>query len=314
MPTSPLYHNTYAQLSQHLPKALESQIETMSLVLVGVIQSISSQLAKIARAMPLDTTQAAKEQRLRRLLDNERITQADHYHPVVTQALHGLKTHAKLLLIVRKEADGLRRYVHLGTGNYNAGTARLYTDLGLLSADEALGADVSELFNVLTGYSDQIQYRKLLVALHTLHRALLDKVAREVERHVANGDGHLIFKCNGLTDEAMTLALYRAAQAGVRVDLIIRGVCSARPGILGLSETMQVRSIVGRFLEHHRVYWFHNGGQEELYLGSADLMERNLHKRVETLFPIEHPRLRAHLRETVLEAYLSRTSSRTDPA
>jgi polyphosphate kinase len=222
----------------------------------------------------------------------------------VTYGLIGLKTHAKLLLIVRKEADGLRRYVHLGTGNYNAATARLYTDLGLLTCDEALGADVSELFNVLTGYSDQTRYRRLLVAPQRLHRALLKKIAREIARHEAHGDGHLIFKCNGLTDEAMTLALYRAAQAGVRVDLIVRGVCSVRPGLPGLSETMQVRSIVGRFLEHHRLYWFRNGGDEELYLGSADLMERNLHKRVETLFPVARPELRAYLRDVVLAAYL----------
>lgn len=222
----------------------------------------------------------------------------------VTYGLMGLKTHAKLLLIVRKEPDGLRRYVHLGTGNYNASTARLYTDLCLLSCDEALGADVSELFNVLTGYSDQIEYRKLLVAPHVMHKALLAKIEREIARHNAHGDGHLIFKCNGLTDAPMTLALYRAAQAGVRVDLIVRGICSVRPGIPGLSETMQVRSIVGRFLEHHRLYWFRNGGDEELYLGSADLMERNLHKRVETLFPVEDTKLRAHLRNKVLEAYL----------
>jgi polyphosphate kinase len=222
----------------------------------------------------------------------------------VTYGLIGLKTHAKLLLIVRKEADGLRRYVHLGTGNYNVGTARLYTDLGFLTCDDEIGADVSELFNVLTGYSNQTTYRKLLVAPHVLHRALLAKIEREIERHGAHGDGHLIFKCNGLTDEAITLALYRAAQAGVRVDLLVRGICSVRPGIAGLSETIHVRSIVGRFLEHHRVYWFNNGGQEELYLGSADLMERNLHKRVETLFPIERPGLKTYLRHTVLETYL----------
>jgi polyphosphate kinase len=176
--------------------------------------------------------------------------------------------------------------------------------MGLLTCDEAIGADVSELFNVLTGYSDQTQYRKLLVAPHTMHQALRTKIEREAARHAAHGDGHLIFKCNGLTDEALTMALYRAAQAGVRVDLLVRGVCSVRPGLPGLSETMQVRSIVGRFLEHHRLYWFRNGGQEELYIGSADLMERNLHKRVETLVPIERAELRAYLRDTVLEAYL----------
>jgi polyphosphate kinase len=222
----------------------------------------------------------------------------------VTYGLIGLKTHAKLLLIVRKEADGLRRYIHLGTGNYNAATARIYTDMGLLTCDEALGADMSELFNVLTGYSDQTKYRKLLVAPKELHKALLRKIDREIARHAEHGDGHLIFKCNGLTDEPMTMALYRASQAGVRVNLIIRGICSVRPGIPGLSETMEVRSVVGRFLEHHRIFYFHNGGESELYLGSADLMERNLHKRVEAVFPIENPQLRDDLRNTVLELYL----------
>lgn len=222
----------------------------------------------------------------------------------VTYGLIGLKTHAKLLLIVRKESDGLRRYVHMGTGNYNAGTARLYTDLGLLTSDEAIGADVSELFNVLTGYSDQTRYRKIYAAPHGLYKGLIAKIERETARHLAHGDGRLIFKCNGLTDEGIAMALYRASQAGVQVDLLVRGVCCVRPGIPGLSESMQVRSIVGRFLEHHRIYYFHNGGAPEIYLSSADLMERNLHKRVETMFPVESPRLHRHLREVVLEAYL----------
>lgn len=222
----------------------------------------------------------------------------------VTYGLIGLKTHAKLLLVVRKESDGIRRYMHIGTGNYNAGTARVYTDLGLLSCDDALGADLSELFNVLTGYSDQTEYRKLLVAPHGMRIALLEKIEREIARHAAYGDGHLIFKFNALTDETTTMALYRAAQAGVKVDLIVRGICSVRPGIPGLSETVHVRSIVGRFLEHTRIYYFHNGGEQEIYLGSADLMNRNLSRRVETLFPVTDQRLRSHLRDTVLDVYL----------
>ncbi|HEX2173599.1 MAG TPA: polyphosphate kinase, partial [Dehalococcoidia bacterium] len=222
----------------------------------------------------------------------------------VVYGLHGLKVHAKLLLVVRREPDGIRRYVHLGTGNYNAATARTYTDLGLLTCDAAIGADVSELFNVLTGFSDQTTYRKLLVAPHELHKALLRKIDREIARHAQAGDGHLIFKCNGLTDEEMILALYRAAQAGVRVDLIVRGACSIRPGLPGLSESLRVRSIVGRFLEHDRQYYFRNGGDEELYLGSADLMDRNLHRRIEVLFPVQDPRLVRCLRDTVLESYL----------
>ena len=149
----------------------------------------------------------------------------------VVYGMHKLKVHGKLLLIVRKEADGLRRYVHLGTGNYNASTARLYTDFGLLTCNPEIGADISELFNVLTGASEQTTYRKLLVAPHSLHQALLDKTEREIERHRQHGNGHIVFKCNGLTDQAQILSLYRAAQAGVKVDLIIRGVCAIRPGL-----------------------------------------------------------------------------------
>ncbi|MEN9935593.1 MAG: hypothetical protein RLZZ387_2172 [Chloroflexota bacterium] len=223
----------------------------------------------------------------------------------VSYGLIGLKTHAKLLLIVRKEQDGLRRYVHLGTGNYNAGTARVYTDLGLLTCDDAVGADVSELFNALTGYSEQTTYRRLLVAPAGLRAGLLARIEREVERHRTHGDGRLLFKCNAITDEELIAALYRAAQAGVRVDLVVRGICSLRPGIPGLSETARVRSVVGRFLEHSRLYYFHNGGAPELYLGSADLMERNLDRRVETLFPVRDQVLLRHLRDSVLGAYLA---------
>jgi len=218
--------------------------------------------------------------------------------------LLGLKTHAKMLLIVRREGDILRRYMHLGTGNYNASTARVYTDLGLLTCDPDIAADVSELFNVLTGYSDQRSYRKLLVAPHELYGALLAKIERETARQREWGDGHMILKCNGLDDEGIILALYRAAQAGVKIDLLVRGICSLSPGIPGLSETVRVRSIVGRFLEHNRIYWFRNGGDEELYIGSADLMARNLHKRIETVVPISDAGMLRYLRDVVLEAYL----------
>ena len=222
----------------------------------------------------------------------------------VIYGLPGLKVHAKLLMIVRREAEGLRRYLHLGTGNYNASTARQYTDFSLMTADEALGADVGELFNMLTGSSKQQGHRALLVAPLDMQRKLIAKIEREIVRQQESGNGHLIFKCNGLTDEEMVAALYRAAQAGVRVDLLVRGVCSVRPGIPGLSECMRVRSIVGRFLEHHRFYYFFNGGAEELYAGSADLMDRNLHRRIETLFPIQDEKLLRHLRDDVLDLYL----------
>jgi polyphosphate kinase len=204
----------------------------------------------------------------------------------VVYGLLGLKTHAKLALVVRREADGLRRYVHLGTGNYNATTARVYTDLGLLSCRPALGADASDLFNFLTGYSRQQRYRALLVAPVNLRARLLQLIEREVGHARAGRAARLVVKCNALVDPGMIEALYAAGQAGVRVELLVRGMCSLRPGVAGLSEGITVRSIVGRFLEHSRVLYFHNGGQPEVYLGSADLMERNLDRRVEVLFPV----------------------------
>ena len=210
----------------------------------------------------------------------------------VAYGLVGLKTHAKLLLVVRKERDGLRRYVHLGTGNYNAGTARAYTDIGLLTAHPDLGADVSELFNYLTGYSHQDEYRKLLVAPITMRRRL----TRLIEREIAQGEkGHIVFKMNALVDGDIIASLYRASRAGVRVDLIVRSVCCLRPGIPGLSDRIRVTSLIGRFLEHSRIYYFANAGAEELYCGSADMMPRNLDRRVETLFPIEDPSVRKRL-------------------
>ncbi|MGO8949790.1 MAG: polyphosphate kinase 1 [Ktedonobacterales bacterium] len=230
----------------------------------------------------------------------------------VVYGMRGLKIHAKVLLIVRKEDDGLRRYLHLGTGNYHAGTALGYVDLGLLTSEEALAADVSDLFNVLTGYSDHTHYRKLLVAPHGLRSALLDKIDREIARHRKDGDGRLIFKCNALTDEQIILALYRASQAGIQIDLIVRGICCLRPGVPGVSETIRVRSIVGRFLEHSRIYYFFNGGEEEIYIGSADLMERNLDRRIEVLFPLEDEQHKRYIRDTVLEIDLAdNTQART---
>jgi polyphosphate kinase len=224
----------------------------------------------------------------------------------VVYGLLGLKVHAKLALVVRQEQEGIRCYAHLGTGNYNAATARVYTDFGLLTCDPGITADVVELFNFLTAYSRQQEYRKLLVAPVTLRPRLMELIEREVERQRAAGDGHLIFKMNALVDIAMIDALYRASQAGVRVDLVIRGMCGLRPGVPGLSENIAVRSVVGPFLEHHRVYYFHNGGEPELYLGSADLMERNLDRRVEEVFPVEDPALVAYVRG-VLAAYLEDT-------
>jgi polyphosphate kinase len=222
----------------------------------------------------------------------------------VVYGLVGLKTHAKIALIVRREQDGLRRYVHLGTGNYNATTARIYTDLALLTCRAEIGADASDLFNFLTGYSRQRSYRKLLVAPVDLRERLQGLIEREIAHALSGRGGRLIFKLNAVVDPLMIDLLYRASQAGVQIDLIARGICSLRPGVPGLSENISVRSIVGRFLEHSRIYYFANGGADEVYLGSADLMQRNLDRRVETLFPIEDAALVAHVRDDLLAVYL----------
>jgi polyphosphate kinase len=222
----------------------------------------------------------------------------------VTYGLLGLKTHCKLALVVRQDRSGLRRYVHIGTGNYNPATARLYTDLGLLTCNNAIGADVSEIFNYLTGYSKQTSYRKLLVAPVSLRQGLRARIQREIDCHRRSGQGHIIFKMNALVDPDMIEQLYRASQAGVRVDLIVRGICCLRPGIAGVSENIRVISVVGRFLEHSRIFYFHNGGQPEVYIGSADLMPRNLDHRVEVVTPVESPQLRDYIVNEILQTYL----------
>jgi polyphosphate kinase len=225
----------------------------------------------------------------------------------VVYGLIGLKTHAKIALVVRKEAEGLRRYVHLGTGNYNATTARIYEDLCLLTCRPDFGADASLLFNSLTGYSRHSEYERLIVAPLYMRQAMLDLIEREIRLHQERGNGYLIFKMNALVDPAVIYALYSASQAGVRIDLLVRGICCLRPGIAGVSETIRVRSIVGRFLEHSRIYYFGNGGDEEIYLGSADMMQRNLDGRVETLFPIQDPVLCKAIPERVLRPMLADT-------
>ena len=218
-----------------------------------------------------------------------------------------LKTHAKLCLVVRQEADGVQRYVHTGTGNYNPETAKIYTDLGLFTADPEIVADVSDIFNYLTGYSNQREFKALAVAPVQLRNRLTEMIDREAE-HARNArPARIVIKVNSLTDDQMIRAFYRASQAGVPVDLIVRGICCLRPGIPGISDNIRVRSIVGRFLEHSRIYWFQNGGQEEMFIGSADLMERNLERRVETLAPIRDPEILEHLRDVVLGAYLRDT-------
>ncbi len=221
----------------------------------------------------------------------------------VVYGLIGLKTHAKLLMIVRRESDRIRRYLHMSTGNYNAVTAKVYTDIGYFTADPDLGADVADLFNALTGYSRKDRYRKLLVAPGRMREEICARIEREIQRQKEHGDGHIIMKMNQLVDKRCIQALYRASQAGVKVDLQVRGICCLRPGVPGVSENIRVTSIVGRFLEHARVYYFYNGGEEEILLGSADLMPRNLDRRVEQLFPVEDPFLKAALKK-ILDIHL----------
>jgi len=219
----------------------------------------------------------------------------------VVYGLIGLKTHCKVSLIVRREREGIRRYVHLSTGNYNANTARSYTDIGLMSCDESLGSDASELFNYLTGYSKQEEYRKFITAPVNLRRKILHFIERETAHGAA---GRIIIKINSLVDPEMIAAFYRASRAGVKIDLIVRGICCLRPGLPGVSDNIRVISIVGRFLEHNRIYYFNNLGESALYAGSADLMQRNIDRRVEVLFPIEDKTLREELIVNVLQIYL----------
>ncbi len=223
----------------------------------------------------------------------------------VTYGVVGLKTHSKIILVVRQDYKGLRRYVHIGTGNYHPVTARLYSDLGLLIYDKEVGRDATELFNYLTtGFTPKRHYTKLLPAPKILKKALLDKIEREISCHSAKTPGLIRFKMNALEDVDITKALYRASQAGVKVELLIRDSCRIRPGLPGLSENIRVVSILGRFLEHARIYYFRNGGQEEYLIGSADAMKRNLEYRVEALIPVESPALREQLNE-LLELQLN---------
>jgi len=210
-------------------------------------------------------------------------------------------------LVVRREQDRIARYVHISTGNYNAVTAHLYTDMGILTCDEEIADDASDLFNYLTGYSVKADYRRLLVAPVNLRARIEALIAREVEHAKQGGEGHLIFKMNSLVDPKLIRALYRASRAGVKIELLVRGICCLRPGVRGVSDNIEVTSIVGRFLEHSRVFYFRNGGKEEMYIGSADLMPRNIDHRVEVLVPVRDERIIRTIREDVLATYLADT-------
>jgi polyphosphate kinase len=223
---------------------------------------------------------------------------------VVIYGVVGFKTHAKMMLILRREGGDIVRYAHLGTGNYHASNARLYTDYSLLTADDALCEDLGKLFTQLIGMGKTLRMKKLLHAPFTLKKGMLDMIARETQAALDGKPAHIVAKCNGLTDPKIIRALYKASQAGVRIDLIIRGMCCLRPGVPGVSHNIHVRSIIGRFLEHTRIYYFLNGGDEQLFLSSADWMERNLDRRVETCFPLEGKKLITRVKKEV-EVYLT---------
>jgi len=222
----------------------------------------------------------------------------------VVYGLIGLKTHAKVSVVIRHEQDGIRRYIHMATGNYNAVTARLYSDIGYFTCDSAIGKDVSALFNGLTGYSRKDEYKKLLVAPGDMQKGIISRIEREIKAHQQSGDGYLAFKMNSLVDNHCIKALYKASQAGVKIDIQARGICCLRPGVKGISDNISVTSVVGRFLEHPRIYYFRNGGEEEILLGSADLMPRNLYRRVETLFPVEDEIIKTSIRDEILNIHL----------
>ncbi|MBS1910937.1 MAG: polyphosphate kinase 1 [Bacteroidetes bacterium] len=229
----------------------------------------------------------------------------------VVYGLIGLKTHCKISMVVRKDDTGsLRTYLHLATGNYNPTTARIYTDVGLITANPDFGLDSVNLFNYLTGYGSPSEWKKLVMAPLTLRSHILAMIQREIEKHSPSSPGRIIVKMNALVDDEVIRALYAASQAGVRIDMIIRGICCLRPGLEGISENIRVFSIVGRFLEHSRIFYFANGGQEEIYLGSADWMPRNLNRRVELVFPVEDPANRARLKEILLTYLRDNVKSR----
>lgn len=226
----------------------------------------------------------------------------------VVYGISSLKTHSKVLLVIRREGDRLARYVHIATGNYNPSTARQYTDIGLLTADEAIGDDATSLFNFLTGYSQQTDYERMLVAPVNLRERLIELVRRESENAAAGKPAKIVVKTNSLTDSDLIEELYAASNAGVDIQLVIRGVCALRPGVPDLSENIRVRSVVGRFLEHSRIFYFQNSDEvEEIYIGSADWMQRNLDRRVEVVVPILDPEIREYLRDEVLGSYLKDT-------
>ncbi len=299
-----LLHHPYESYSTSVERLLREASEDPKVLAIKMTlyrTSADSQAIKYLINAAENGKQVAVAVELKARFDEEaNIRWANRLEEVgihVSYGVVGLKTHCKVILVVRQDFDGLRRFVHLGTGNYHAETARIYSDLGLLTSDDQIGQDVTELFNYLTtGYKPKRRYKKILPAPKNLKQALLHKIEREVKLHSPESPGLIQMKMNALEDADIIRALYHASQTGVKVDLVIRDTCRLRPGIPGLSKNVRVVSIVGRFLEHSRIFYFHNGGSEEYYIGSADCMKRNLEARVETVVAVDTPALQKELR------------------
>jgi len=301
-----LLHHPYESFSASVERFIQSAVDDPDVVAIkltlyrtGLESTIPRLLAQAAER----GKQVAVLIELQARFDEENnIVWAKRLEDVgahVSYGVAGLKTHAKVLLVVRREGEAMRRYVHIGTGNYHPRTARLYTDFGLLTTDPDLGADLSDLFNVLTGFADPPAYRKLIVAPRDMRRRFLEMVQRETAFAEAGRPARIALKMNALVEQDLIVALYRASRAGVKIDLVIRGICSLRPGLPGVSENIRVVSVIGRFLEHSRAFYFLNGGEEEVYIGSADWMPRNLERRIEAVTPIPDPGQRRHILDVI---------------
>ncbi|MDX2193901.1 MAG: polyphosphate kinase 1 [Gemmatimonadales bacterium] len=301
-----LLHHPYESFAQSVERLIAAAVDDpdvlaikITLYRTGGDSSIARQLVHAAER----GKQVAVLVELQARFDEENnITWAKRLEDVgahVSYGVPGLKTHAKVLLIVRREADQIRRYVHVGTGNYNPRTSRFYTDFGLLTCDPLLGADLSDLFNLLTGFAQPFAYRQLIVAPKHMRDRFLALIRREIAHGVAGRPARILAKMNALVDPVVIAALYEASQAGVQVDLIVRGICCLRPGLAGVSDRIRVVSVIGRFLEHSRAFWFRNGGEEEVFISSADWMPRNLERRIEAAVPIREPAQRRQIREVL---------------
>ncbi len=303
-------YTAYSELTDFVAEAAEdNQVQAIKICLyrTGKDSPVVNSLIRASQRGKQVTALVELKARFDEVMNIEWARRLENEGVHVVYGISTLKTHSKLLLVVRREKEKLVRYVHIATGNYNPVTSRSYTDLGLLTASEEIGADATSLFNFLTGYSQQTKYHRLLVAPLNLREKLIELIRREKRNKLAGKEAQIIVKVNSLTDTELIEELYAASQAGVEIDLIIRGICSLRPGVKGLSSNIRVRSVVGRFLEHSRVIYFANGGEEEneeVYIGSADWMQRNLDRRVEVVLPILDPEIKSYLKNSLLDAYL----------